>query len=98
RPFFPYTTLFRSLSADWLLVIRSYAELVDLEFGHLVPLGLAVNLEINDIRGFYQVLWEFFAGALEVIALNVGDVFAVLVCFDQKETLGIFWIAVPLEL
>ena len=78
-------------------LISSYAELVDLEFGHLVPLGLAVNLEVDNIRGFYQVLRELFARALEVIALYVGYVFAIFVGFNQQEALGIFWVAVPLE-
>src|SRR5699024_12262493 len=58
-----------------------YAGLVDLKFGHLVPLGFSVNFKVDDIGGFYQVLREFFTGALEVIALDVSDVFAIFVCF-----------------
>lgn len=72
--------------------------LVDLELCHFVPLGLAVNLEVDDVWGFYQVLREFLAGALKVFALNVGNVLAILICLNQEEALGIFWVAVPLEL
>ena len=71
--------------------------LVDGEFAHLVPAGAAVNMDVNDVWGFHEVLREFLAGALEVLALDMLYVLAVCVGLQQQEALAIFWIAEPLE-
>ena len=71
--------------------------LVDGEFAHLVPAGAAVNMDVNDVWGFHEVLRELLGRALEVLALDVLDILAVGVGLQKQETLTIFWIAEPLE-
>ena len=71
--------------------------LIDGEFTHLVPTGAAIDVNVNDVRGFHEVLREFLAGALEVLALDVLYVLAICVGLQQKEALTIFRIAEPLE-
>ena len=71
--------------------------LVDGEFAHLVPAGAAVNMDVNDVWGFHEVLRELLGRALEMLALDVLDILAVGVGLQKQETLTIFWIAEPLE-